>query len=221
MLAPAGAHTGWLEMAWRNNTPRAAIRSRLGVRFMGLSPIAPMQSQRNWSEITRTMLGRLTPPVWPLAAEATAAAAALARNHSRRVGFSGATHASGVQSIIIARREVGQASGFCRRSGWAFDPRKFMRNRAGAAGQSWRTHSCVPRRHSCRGPRPTVEASSETRRCRHECLRHEDPHPLHYTGLVTTIEELEDELSRPSGRDVEFLRHLEGDILILGASGKM
>src|ERR1035438_337296 len=64
-------------------------------------------------------------------------------------------------------------------------------------------------------------ASSETRRCRHECLRHEDPHPLHYTGLVTTIEELEDELSRPRGRDVEFLRHLEGDILILGASGKM
>ena len=38
---------------------------------------------------------------------------------------------------------------------------------------------------------------------------------------MTTIEELEDELSRPSGRDVEFLRHLEGDILILGASGKM
>ena len=36
-----------------------------------------------------------------------------------------------------------------------------------------------------------------------------------------STEELEDELSRPSGRDVEFLRHLEGDILILGASGKM
>src|ERR1035441_5610000 len=48
-----------------------------------------------------------------------------------------------------------------------------------------------------------------------------DPWPLHYTGLVTTIEELEGELSRPSGRDVEFLRHLEGDILILGATGKM
>jgi nucleoside-diphosphate-sugar epimerase len=45
--------------------------------------------------------------------------------------------------------------------------------------------------------------------------------PLHYTGLVNSIEELEDELSRPSGADVEFLRHLEGDILILGASGKM
>src|SRR5664280_1019233 len=100
MLARAGAHTGWLEMAWRNNTPRAAIRSRLGVRFMGLSPIAPMQSQRNWSEITRTMLGRRTPPVWPLAVEATAAAAALALNHSRRVCFSAATHASGGQSII-------------------------------------------------------------------------------------------------------------------------
>jgi hypothetical protein len=41
------------------------------------------------------------------------------------------------------------------------------------AGQSWRTHSCVPRRHSGRRPLPTVEASSETRRCRHECLRHE------------------------------------------------
>src|SRR5664280_477181 len=107
MLARAGAHTGWLEMAWRNNTPRAAIRSRLGVRFMGLSPIAPMQSQRNWSEITRTMLGLLTPPVWPLAAEATAAAAALALNHSRRVCLSAAIDASGGKSIIW-RGVVGQ-----------------------------------------------------------------------------------------------------------------
>ena len=48
-----------------------------------------------------------------------------------------------------------------------------------------------------------------------------NPQPLHYTELVTTIAELEDELSRPSERDVEFLRHLEGDILILGATGKM
>jgi nucleoside-diphosphate-sugar epimerase len=36
-----------------------------------------------------------------------------------------------------------------------------------------------------------------------------------------STEELEDELSRPSGADVEFLRQLEGDILILGAGGKM
>src|SRR5664280_1190014 len=47
------------------------------------------------------------------------------------------------------------------------------------------------------------------------------PQPLHYTGLVTTIAELEDELSRPGEPDVELLRHLEGDILILGAAGKM
>ena len=46
-------------------------------------------------------------------------------------------------------------------------------------------------------------------------------HALHYTGLVTSTEELEDELSRPSEADIEFLRHLEGDILILGATGKM
>jgi dTDP-4-dehydrorhamnose reductase len=32
---------------------------------------------------------------------------------------------------------------------------------------------------------------------------------------------LEDALSRPSERDIEFLRGLEGDILILGAGGKM
>ena len=38
---------------------------------------------------------------------------------------------------------------------------------------------------------------------------------------MTTIEELEEALSRPSEADVEFLRHLEGDILILGAGGKM
>ena len=38
---------------------------------------------------------------------------------------------------------------------------------------------------------------------------------------MTSIEELEDELSRPSEADVEFLRQLEGDILILGAAGKM
>ena len=44
--------------AERKRTPRAAMRSRLGVRFMGLSPMAPMQSQRNWSEITRITLGR-------------------------------------------------------------------------------------------------------------------------------------------------------------------
>src|ERR1035437_6071448 len=100
MLARSGAHTGWLEIAWRNITPREAIWSRLGVRFMGLRPMAPTQSQRNWSEITRTMLGRLTPPpVWA-AAEATAAAAGTALNHSRRFSFSAAIHASGGQSII-------------------------------------------------------------------------------------------------------------------------
>src|SRR5664279_3863792 len=75
MLARAGAHTGWLEIAWRNSTPRAAIWSRLGVRFMGLRPAAPIQSQRNWSEITRTMFGRLTLLVVWADAEATAAAA--------------------------------------------------------------------------------------------------------------------------------------------------
>ena len=36
-----------------------------------------------------------------------------------------------------------------------------------------------------------------------------------------STEELENELSRPSEADVEFLRQLEGDILILGAGGKM
>ena len=38
---------------------------------------------------------------------------------------------------------------------------------------------------------------------------------------MTSVGELEEELSRPSERDVEFLRQLEGDILILGAAGKM
>ena len=40
-------------------------------------------------------------------------------------------------------------------------------------------------------------------------------------GVVKTIADLEDELSRPSDSDVECLRRLEGDILILGAGGKI
>src|SRR5260370_1453733 len=39
--------------------------------------------------------------------------------------------------------------------------------------------------------------------------------------VIMTHTELEDALSRPSELDVECLRRLEGDILILGASGKM
>ena len=40
-------------------------------------------------------------------------------------------------------------------------------------------------------------------------------------GHPKTISDLEDELSRPSDSDVAFLRRLEGDILILGAGGKI
>src|SRR5690242_2147878 len=38
---------------------------------------------------------------------------------------------------------------------------------------------------------------------------------------IRTVVELEEALSRPSQRDIDFARELEGDILILGASGKM
>ena len=38
---------------------------------------------------------------------------------------------------------------------------------------------------------------------------------------MTTTTELEDALSLPSEADIEFLRQLDGDILILGAAGKM
>ena len=38
---------------------------------------------------------------------------------------------------------------------------------------------------------------------------------------ATTVAELERELSRPSEADIECVRRLEGDILVLGASGKM
>ncbi|MEO8373501.1 MAG: NAD-dependent epimerase/dehydratase family protein [Candidatus Solibacter sp.] len=38
---------------------------------------------------------------------------------------------------------------------------------------------------------------------------------------MTTVAELEDALSLPGEADVEFLRQLDGDILILGAAGKM
>src|SRR5262245_60252328 len=38
---------------------------------------------------------------------------------------------------------------------------------------------------------------------------------------ILTLTNLEDALSRPSARDIEFLRSLDGDILVLGATGKM
>jgi nucleoside-diphosphate-sugar epimerase len=39
--------------------------------------------------------------------------------------------------------------------------------------------------------------------------------------MITSIAQLEEELSRPSEADIECLQRLDGDILILGASGKM
>jgi len=39
--------------------------------------------------------------------------------------------------------------------------------------------------------------------------------------MIHTIEDLEEALSRPSGDDIEFMRRLDGDILILGAGGKI
>jgi nucleoside-diphosphate-sugar epimerase len=39
--------------------------------------------------------------------------------------------------------------------------------------------------------------------------------------MITSIAQLEDELSRPSEADVKCLERLDGDILILGAGGKM
>jgi nucleoside-diphosphate-sugar epimerase len=47
------------------------------------------------------------------------------------------------------------------------------------------------------------------------------PLKLMTEGSIRTVNELERELSRPSGQDVDFLRRLEGDILILGVGGKM
>jgi nucleoside-diphosphate-sugar epimerase len=39
--------------------------------------------------------------------------------------------------------------------------------------------------------------------------------------MISSVEELEDQLSRPSPHDVAALRELSGDLLILGVSGKM
>ena len=39
--------------------------------------------------------------------------------------------------------------------------------------------------------------------------------------MITSVAQLEDELSRPREADVECLKRLDGDILILGAAGKM
>src|SRR5438445_7571279 len=39
--------------------------------------------------------------------------------------------------------------------------------------------------------------------------------------MITTTEQLEEILSRPTPHDVEALHRLKGDLLILGAAGKM
>ena len=39
---------------------------------------------------------------------------------------------------------------------------------------TWRTHSCVPRRHSCRRPARANTCREESRHCTHECVRHVD-----------------------------------------------
>ncbi len=39
--------------------------------------------------------------------------------------------------------------------------------------------------------------------------------------MITTEEQLEERLSRPTSGTVEAMRHLEGDLLVLGAGGKM
>src|ERR1044071_9697316 len=40
-------------------------------------------------------------------------------------------------------------------------------------------------------------------------------------GTDMTLDDLEQEISRPSQADIDCLRRLDGDILILGAGGKM
>src|ERR1700709_1616765 len=99
-------------MAERKRQPRDAMRSRFGVRFMGLSPMAPMQSQRNWSEMIMRTLGRATLPTFCAPAEDATAAAADALNHSRLVCLSDAKVASVRQvyhlpgAALIARSEA-------------------------------------------------------------------------------------------------------------------
>ena len=39
--------------------------------------------------------------------------------------------------------------------------------------------------------------------------------------MITTTEQLEEILSRPSQKDAEALRSVDGDLLILGVGGKM
>ena len=39
--------------------------------------------------------------------------------------------------------------------------------------------------------------------------------------LIRTETDLEDTLARPSDADIEFARRLDGDVLIVGAGGKM
>lgn len=38
---------------------------------------------------------------------------------------------------------------------------------------------------------------------------------------ITTLEQLEERMSRPSEADIAAMREMEGDILILGVGGKM
>ena len=113
MLPRAGAHTGWFEKADRNSTPCPAMASRLGVKFMGLSPMAPTQSQRNWSEMIRTILGRFTfPPVCAGAAGEADMAAETPVSHSLRVepdDGSDGTAIMAVSRILDVRRTQGDS----------------------------------------------------------------------------------------------------------------
>ena len=51
----------------------------------------------------------------------------------------------------------------------------------------------------------------------HVILSQESP----FMNFIESVEELEDRLATPNSLDVEVLRRLEGDVIILGAGGKM
>src|SRR5271157_4780419 len=85
---------------------------------MGLSPIAPMQSWRNWSEMIRMMLGREAgAPVWASAEDADSAAGAVV-SHWRRVcdmrTFSSMGPAHQLAHFLLERADAARVDHFIR-----------------------------------------------------------------------------------------------------------
>src|SRR5215831_4313041 len=129
------------------------MTSRLGVRAMGLRPAAPTASQRNWSAMIMTMLGRFLSP---------GALAGLAEDCARTAG-SGAAAAERLRNSRLVTDDFSGAGFF----------RSFTRTSSADGKRSPATALLVFLSAAARAG--VVPARLPSRRCAGIAL----PHPLH------------------------------------------